>query len=213
MRIARIKMRGCGAYYHIYNRICGPKYDYPFDDIDKESAWEILFKNTEFFRTEVIAFTMMGNHYHMVVYAPCDRPSNDYIAKRHNDYYESRKAAISPENDEACLRELAKMNDISEFGKIFQMMFTRRYNKRHNRRGGLWADRFKNTILQGDSTRSAVLSCVMYVEMNPVRASLAEHPSYYRSCSWGRFKGSGKHPFYDNFIISNHYYFQKTKDC
>ena len=200
MRIARVKVSGCGAFYHLYNRICGPKDDYPFDAIDKETAWEILFSIILYFRIEVISFTMMDNHYHLVVYAPCDMPDNGYIANRHNQYYDGRKPHISLDNDESCQKTLIQMNDISEFIKIFQMMFTRAYNKRHNRRGSLWADRFKCTILQGDGIRSAVWDCVKYVEMNPVRAGLVDHPSNYRFCSWGRFKGTGEHPFKQNFI-------------
>jgi hypothetical protein len=89
------------------------------------------------------------------------------------------------------------MTDISHFMKNFQQQFTIYINRTHDRRGTLWADRFKSTILEG---RHALWEVVEYIELNPVRAGLVESASDYRHCTWGWYKGSGKHIFNDNFI-------------
>jgi putative transposase len=81
--------------------------------------------------------------------------------------------------------------------KDLKQAFTVWFNRRYNRRGSLWSDRFKSTILEGEQ---ALWNCVKYVELNPVRAGLVEDPADYRFCSWGRFKGSGKHPFSNHFL-------------
>jgi hypothetical protein len=91
-----------------------------------------------------------------------------------------------------CEQAAADMIDISHFMRQYQQAYARYVNKAHNRRGTLWADRFKSTILEGER---ALWNCVKYVELNPVRARLCGDPADYRWCSWGRYCGSGRHPF------------------
>jgi hypothetical protein len=90
-----------------------------------------------------------------------------------------------------------EMMDISHLVGVFQQKFSVYYNRTHNRRGRLWADRFKSVILDGEN---ALWACVKYVELNPVRAGLVGDPADYRFCSWGRYCGGGTHPFGDNFV-------------
>jgi len=80
-----------------------------------------------------------------------------------------------------------------------QQRFTSWYNRTRptRRRGTLWADRFKNTIVQGET---ALWDCIRYVEMNPVRAGVCTDPGDYRFSTWGRYKGSGRHPFQANVV-------------
>jgi hypothetical protein len=65
----------------------------------------------------------------------------------------------------------------------------------NRRRGHLWAERFKNTLL-GDA--QAVWECCKYIEMNPVRAKMVKNPADYRFCSFGAWSGKGRHPFARN---------------
>ena len=198
-----MKIKGVGTYYHIMNRICGGKNEYPFDDLCKEKAFQIINKllgERGFYLHEVIAFTMMDNHYHMVVFVPESTLSLEETIYRHNTYYKDRRPYLHEDDPDECLKQAQNMIDISPFVKMFQMMFTQWFNKRHNRRGSLWADRFKSTILEGKGLNSALWACVKYIELNPVRAGICDHPSAYRFCSWGRFKGSGKHPFQSWFV-------------
>ena len=41
----------------------------------------------------------------------------------------------------------------------------------------------------------AVWNCLNYIEANPVRAHMVADPGQYRFCSFGRWTGSGTHPF------------------
>ena len=93
----------------------------------------------------------------------------------------------------------ARMRDVSCFIKDLQQRFTCWFNRTRprRRRGGLWADRFKNAILDKDT---ALWDCLTYVEMNPVRAGLAESPGDYRFGTWGRMVGGGTHPFAANLV-------------
>jgi len=48
------------------------------------------------------------------------------------------------------LRE--KLSSLSEFVREIKVGFTRYYNKRHNRRGYFWGDRFKSVIVENGET-------------------------------------------------------------
>ena len=61
----------------------------------------------------------------------------------------------------------------------------------------LWSSRFKSTILDGER---ALWTCVKYLELNPVRAHLVDDPAAYHFSTWGRYCGSGTHPFARNFV-------------
>jgi REP-associated tyrosine transposase len=67
-------------------------------------------------------------------------------------------------------------DDISIFMKKVAQRFTRFVNKTHARTGTLWEGRFKSSLI--DSERY-LLRCYRYVEMNPVRAKLVDHPARY----------------------------------
>ena len=54
-----------------------------------------------------------------------------------------------------------------------QAGFARWYNRSFKRRGRFWADRFKSVYLEDTQ---AVLDCMLYVDLNPVRAGLVERP-------------------------------------
>ena len=77
--------------------------------------------------------------------------------------------------------------------KDLQQLFTMWFNESRakRRRGRLWGDRFKSVLLDG---KTALWSCVKYVELNPVRAGLVNEPGDYRHSSWGAWHGCGRHP-------------------
>ena len=197
-RALRKKITGQGAYYHLYNRIGGPIGELPFTDVDKEKAFLMLEDLVEFFLLELISVAWMGNHFHIVCYVPGVPPPVELAAQRHNAYYGVKKMDLNPSfNYEKCADVAGQMVDLSEFMRFFQQGYTRYINRAHRRRGSLWGDRFKSTVLEG--SREALWNGVKYVELNPVRAGIVEDAADYRFCTWGRYQGSGSHPFYDNF--------------
>lgn len=198
MRVARMKMVGKGCIYHLMNRISGPKDELLFSDVDKEFGFKLIEQLCEFYLLEVISITFMSNHFHIILHAGSTPPKLSKAARRHNDYYGNKKIELDPQlHPERCTEVARQMIDISDFMAVFQQRFTCYINRIHNRRGRLWAGRFKSTILEGGS---ALWNCVKYVEMNPVRAGIVGDPADYRFCTWGRYSGSGKHPFAKNFF-------------
>jgi len=57
-----------------------------------------------------------------------------------------------------------------------QNLFSRRFNKRHGRTGGLWQSRYKAKLVEDESY---VGQLVLYVHLNPVKAGVVEDPADY----------------------------------
>ena len=73
---------------------------------------------------------------------------------------------VTPEREEA-------------IGKMMQMLgryYIQHYNYRYRRTGTLWEGRYKATLI--DSERY-LLTCMRYIELNPVRAGMVAHPAAY----------------------------------
>ncbi len=70
-------------------------------------------------------------------------------------------------------------------------------NRRYERTGTLWEGRFRSCIAQEDNY---LLHCQRYIELNPVRAKMVEHPSEYRWSSY-RCNAQGK----INKIVKPHF--------
>ena len=66
--------------------------------------------------------------------------------------------------------------------------FTRWFNRRHERTGTLWEERFKSVIVeQGIPARTVAA----YIDLNPVRAGMVADPADYRWSGYGEAVGAG----------------------
>jgi putative transposase len=54
--------------------------------------------------------------------------------------------------------------------------YVRYFNNRHGRSGTLWEGRYRSTLIE---TERYLLACMAYIELNPVRAGLAEAAADY----------------------------------
>ena len=75
-----------------------------------------------------------------------------------------------------------KWSNLSEYMKDIKQRFSRYYNKKHNRKGYFWSDRFKSLLVEEGDT---LINCLAYVELNACRAGLVKKPEDYRWCSLG----------------------------
>jgi putative transposase len=69
-------------------------------------------------------------------------------------------------------------------GRLFQSLgrhFVRYVNATYQRRGGLWEGRYKCNVIE---SQAYLLSCMRYIELNPVRAGMVDHPAKYRWSSY-----------------------------
>jgi len=84
-----------------------------------------------------------------------------------------------------------KWEDLPEFMRDLKQTFSRFYNKRHDRRGFFWSERFKSVIVDNGDT---LINCLAYIDLNPVRAGIVERPEAYRWSSIGYHIQRDKRP-------------------
>ncbi len=80
--------------------------------------------------------------------------------------------------EEEKARLLRRMHDISEFAKTLKQRYSISYNRRHDRKGTLWEERFHSIIAEDVPT--VLREIAAYIDLNPVRAEMVEAPSSYR---------------------------------
>ena len=195
MRKSRIKIDSQPTWYHCYNRIAGTSADLPFGPVEKEKFVRLLHRVSRLYTVRIVAYQIMSNHFHLLVYAPSEEPSAEEACRRYQAFHHGKRT-LQP--DSATCREWqARCRDVSWLLRHVQQLFTVWYNRTRplRRRGSLWADRFKHTILESGQ---AVWSCWSYLENNPVRAGMVEDAADYRFCSHGAWHQSGRHPFEEN---------------
>ena len=91
----------------------------------------------------------------------------------------------------------AKLSSLSEFMREIKVGFARYFNRRHNRRGYFWGDRFKSVIVEKGET---LISCLAYIDLNPLRAGLVDRPEEYRWNSISYHVQTGNK---DNFLSTD----------
>jgi hypothetical protein len=108
---------------------------------------------------------------------PEDQITDEDLQKRFEKFYgDSRSFA----GQIPYLRE--KLSSLSEFMREIKVGFARYYNRRHNRRGYFWGDRFKSVLVDKGET---LINCLAYIDLNPLRAGLVDRPEDYRWNSLG----------------------------
>ena len=59
------------------------------------------------------------------------------------------------------------------------------YNQRKNRRGAFWEDRYHATAVEANSH---LIQCLVYVDLNMVRAGVVNHPSEWPFCGYNEIQ-------------------------
>jgi REP element-mobilizing transposase RayT len=152
---------------------------FPMDDIAKDFMLDLIRRYCSLYLAEILGFCLMDNHFHILVRMfPEYKFSDEDIQKRYENFYGDERAFATGQIPS--LRE--KLSSLSEFVREIKVGFTRYYNKRHNRRGYFWGDRFKSVIVEKGET---LINCLAYIDLNPLRAGLVERPEDYRWNSLG----------------------------
>jgi hypothetical protein len=172
------------AFLHGKDLYSGKNYDHRKDWI-KARIQDL----TKIFTIEVLAYALMDNHQHSILRTCPDllnSLADQEVLQRWNLLYpKSRKLDFSPSPlTEEQLQEMLKnkprievlrqrLNCISWFMKSFNEHIARLANKEYNCKGRFWEGRFKCQRLVGEA---AILSCAVYIDLNPIRAKKADTP-------------------------------------
>jgi len=165
------------AVYHIMSRTSLDGF--PLGDIEKDFMIDLIRRFSKLYFVEILGFCIMGNHFHLLVRMfPEFKFTDEDIKKRYVEFYGDDGAFA--EGRLPYWRE--KLSNLSEFVREIKVGFARYYNRRHNRRGYFWGDRFKSVIVENGET---LINCLAYIDLNPLRAGLVERPEQYRWNSLG----------------------------
>jgi putative transposase len=89
---------------------------------------------------------------------------------------------LTPQSVESCS---ALMRDLGQ-------RYVQYFNARHARTGTLWEGRFRSCLVE---SARYVLACYRYIELNPVRAAMVNHPAAYLWSSFAVNSGARRDPF------------------
>jgi putative transposase len=199
MRSPRLKVRNDSAVYHCISRIVGGAF--LLQDLQKEQFRKLMWTLADFCGVQVITYTVMGNHFHMLARVPKPAAVPDReLERRVRALYPKESIYVQAiEQDlkstgkiSAQLRQrlLKRMGDISMFLKEVKQRFTRRYNREHDRYGTLWAERFKSTLVEDAPAPCQPVAA--YVDLNSVRAGAKQDPKDYRFCGYAEALAGGR---------------------
>jgi putative transposase len=76
---------------------------------------------------------------------------------------------------------------VSRFMQDVQGQFAQAYNRRKNRRGAFWSDRYHATMIDSGAH---LWRCMRYIDMNMVRAGAVDHPSDWAWCGFQELSGA-----------------------
>lgn len=151
--------------------------------------YELIKKHAAIFAVEVFACSVLNNHYHLVIRVDphvVDEWSDEEVIRRWDQIYSVKKVltGVAGELDEQMITQAlerpelikewrSRLCSISWFMKQINEPMARMANKEDGCKGRFWEGRFKCQRLEDEG---AVLACMAYTDLNPVRAEIAKTP-------------------------------------
>lgn len=178
-------------YYHVVSRcvrrafLCG-KDSVTGKCFEHRRGWLIdrIKEVTDIFAIDVCSYAIMSNHFHIVLRVNSNKEWNDtqvlmtwcslYSLPVLCDRY--LKGEISTEAEFCRVKEYvaeyrARLASVSWYMKSINEYVARMANEEDKCTGHFWESRFKSQALLDES---ALLTCMAYVDLNPIRAGMAK---------------------------------------
>jgi putative transposase len=189
---------------HVMSRVIQKRF--LIDEKGMEEMRRILRTQAEFAGLDVITFCFLKNHFHILLHVDPEKACTDVtdaeLVRRFRALYGLKRSpslgadaetleVVLERNDERSgrVREQLKkrMGDVSVFMRELKTRFTFWYNKHYNTVGTFWAERYRSVLVEPGS--GALRTVAAYIDLNAVRAGLAETPQTYRYCGLGEAAG------------------------
>ncbi len=196
--------------YHVMSRTCGGEV--LFDEVEKEALRRVIWRMAEFSGIKVVTYCVMKNHFHLLAEVPHRETwlqrfagadgearlmehlsllySRNYVGLLRDELADLRARGLTALADQRIEALKKRFCDLSLFVKEVKERFSRWFNKRHDRRGTLWMDRFKSVLVEGRG--EALRTMAAYIDLNPVRAGLVKDPKDYRWCGYAEALGGSR---------------------
>jgi REP element-mobilizing transposase RayT len=182
-------------YYHCISRcvrrafLCGSDPVTGFD-FEHRRQWIIdrIKLLCSIFAVDLCAYAIMHNHYHIVIRIKADEVkqwSDEEVAKRWMRIFSGdllvRQYLMNTDLTRAELKYVAdrlltwreRLDDLSWFMRCLNEPIARMANREDHCTGSFWEGRFKSQALLDER---ALLACMTYVDLNPIRAGIAKTP-------------------------------------
>ncbi|TQV65831.1 hypothetical protein FKG94_28005 [Exilibacterium tricleocarpae] len=182
-------------YYHVVSRcvrrtfLCGID-QHTNRNYEHRRQWIVnrIRLLSSLFSIDVCAYAVMSNHYHIVVKLDPEQAEcwhDDDVVERWTSLYKGPLLVRRYQSGEPLApAELAtiadiitvwrqRLTDLSWFMKCLNEPIAREANKEDQCTGHFWESRYKSQALL---TEEALLSCMVYVDLNPIRGGLTKVP-------------------------------------
>ena len=171
-------------YYHVISRcvrrafLCG--YDRATERcFDHRRGWvvEKLAQLAEIFAVHVNAYAVLSNHFHLVLRIDSERArrwSDEEVVERCGGLFprtvELWQGFSQTRKAQRVAQWRARLSDLSWFMRCLNESIARRANEEDGCTGRFWEGRFRSQALLDEA---ALLTCMSYVDLNPIRAGMA----------------------------------------
>jgi len=170
------------GYYHCISRcvrqafLCGDEFDYRRAWIEERARWL-----ASIFAIDVCKFGILNNHFHLIL-----RNEPDLVEEWSDDEVVERWKSVHPgsallrgkpdQEGDATMRVAEmreRLRDISWFMRALKQYVGARANLEDGAKGQFWSERFKSIRILDEA---ALLACSIYIDLNAVRAKIADTP-------------------------------------
>ena len=181
-------------WYHVVNRCVRRAFLCGQDAVtsrcyEHRRGWieTLMLQLASVFAVDVAAYAVMSNHYHLVLRVDADRAdawSDNEVLERWTQLFTGpdlvRRYRQDPTVfDRPMQARIAlyvqeyrqRLQDISWFMRVLNESIARMANKEDGVKGRFWEGRFKSQALLDEQ---AIIAVMAYVDLNPVRAGMAD---------------------------------------
>jgi REP element-mobilizing transposase RayT len=180
-------------YYHVMGRTVRRSFLFGVDkltgnDYSHRKQWIVdkLAELSRVYMIDVCAYAVMSNHYHLVLkinHEQAKRLSDEEVMERWMRIFKGNvlvqrylKGECKTESEKLKVKETVeewrlRLSDISWFMRCLNETIAHKANEEDKCTGHFWEGRFKSQALLNEQ---ALLSCMAYVDLNPIRAGLAQ---------------------------------------
>ncbi len=175
------------TYYHCISRVVRRAFLCGLDpltgrDFDHRKGWiaERMKHLAQIFAVDICSYGLMSNHFHLILHLAIDSTrswSDDEVTRRYEQLFRQAVQDARELPPKAWAKKVRlwreRLSSLSWFMRCLNEWIARRANVEDNCTGRFWEGRFRSQALLD---QGALLACMTYVDLNPIRAGLASLP-------------------------------------
>jgi putative transposase len=128
-----------------------------------------------------------GNNRQPIVTSSADRQVLlDLLAENAQKFHVALHAYVLMDNHFHLLLTPETEEGVPKMMQAVGRRYVRYFNDRHQRTGTLWEGRYRSTLIESERY---LIACMVYLDLNPVRAGMVAHPADYLWSSHRHYTG------------------------